>query len=150
MIESGGELTLLDRVEEYLRRHRLKPTRFGKLVVGTPSLVGRMREGKTLRRTTIERIEAQLVSPPRPMSTGEYKAKRYRIAMAANIRAESLDRLRRLSDPHEQAATYLRQRGWRVTRATVHQDDAEGWCVGTARKDDDELLAMARRNGWRG
>jgi hypothetical protein len=144
MIESGGEFSLLDRVEQYLRQHRLAPTRFGKLVVGSPSLIARMREGKTLRRVTVERIEAQLISPPRPMTTGQYKAKRYRIAMQEQIRADLAERNRRLNDPMEQAAVFLRSRGWRVFR----EDGA--WCVGLMRKDDDGLEAMARRNGWRG
>jgi hypothetical protein len=118
-----------------------------------------MRAGKRLRRVTIERIEVFLaeragwtpkVVKPGPMTPGQYKAHRYRQAIAKNIRDSQAEQERRLRDPHEQAAIVLRQRGWRVTRAHVHQEGAEGWCVGTARKTDEEMLAMARRNGWRG
>jgi hypothetical protein len=101
MIEPAGELSLLDRVEDYLQRHRMPATRFGKIVVCSPSLVGRMRVGKSLRRTTIERIEAQLLSPPRPMTLGQFKAKRYRVAMQEQVRAEIAERDRRLTDPNE-------------------------------------------------
>jgi hypothetical protein len=155
MIEPGGELSLLDRVEEYLRQHKLPPTRFGKSVVGSPSLVARMRCGKSLRRTTIERVEVFLATVPaivrpRPMTPGQWKASRYRKAVQDNIRNDLAERERRLRDPCEQAAIHLRSRGWTITRAHVHEEGAVDWCVGSMRKDDDGLLAMARRQGWRG
>jgi hypothetical protein len=150
MIVPGRELSLLDRVEEYLRAYRLAPTRFGKIVVGSPSLVNRMRDGKSLRQVTIDRIEAQLISPPRPMTKGEFKAKRYRIVMQAQILAEMNERDRRASDPHEQAANHLRRRFAPVCRATVHNANASGWYVGTGIVTDEELLQRARTYGWRG
>lgn len=150
MIEPGGELSLLDRVEAYLRTHRLAPTRFGKIVVGSPALLSRMRDGKTLRQVTVDRIEAQLLSPPRPMTVGEFKAKRYRVVMQAQILAEANERDRRASDPHEQAANWLRRTFRPVCRAKVHDPEAEGWFIGNARVSADELLSRARANGWRG
>lgn len=158
MIEPGDGLTLLDRVEAFLLLHKMRPSAFGTYAVKTPSLVYRMRAGKRLRRTTIERIEVFLSAAvgwtPQPqrktLTPGQYKARRYRKAIAENIRADMAERDRRLADPCEQAAIHLRRQRWVVTRAKVHDEKAEGWCVGTMRKTDEELLAMARRNGWRG
>jgi hypothetical protein len=153
MIEPAGELSLLDRVETYLRQHGMKPSRFGQLVNGHRNLVTRLRQGRKPHRDHARRIEAQLSSAPRPMTLGQFKAKRYRIAMQENIRAELAERDRRLTDPFEQAAILLRSRGWRVFR-TEWADEAgqavRGWFVGSMRKTDDDMQAMARRNGWRG
>lgn len=149
MIEASGP-SLLDRIDAYLAKHRLKPTRFGKLAVGSPSLVARMREGKTLRLITIERIEALLAGPPMPLTRAQYKARRYRVKTQENIRIELAEQVRRATEPAEQAATLLRSRGWNVRRAFVHEQGAEGWCVGTVKVTEEQMLERARRAGWRG
>lgn len=152
MIEPAGELSLLDRIEAYLRQNNLAPSRFGQLVNGHRNLVLRLRQGRSPRRPTLLRIEAQLASPPRPMTLGQFKAKRYRIAMQEQVRAELAERDRRLTDPNEQAATLLRSRGWRVFRTEWADGDGEtvcGWFVGRMQKTDEDMRAMARRNGWR-
>lgn len=156
MIEVKGGLSLLDRVEAYLLSNKLAPTKFGKLVVKSPSLVARMREGKTLRRCTIERIEVFLTTPrriivPQPLTAGQWKSRRYRAAIAEQIRNDLAERNRRMSDPCELAAIFLRSRRFIVTKAwVVHGAEAEGWCVGNTRETDDELQARARRMGWEG
>lgn len=153
MIEPAGEFSLLDRVEAYLRQHGMKPSRFGQLINGHRNLVTRLRQGRKPHRATLNRIEAQLASPPRPMTLGQFKAKRYRLAMQENVRAEIAERDRRLTDPSEQAATLLRSRGWRVYRTEWAGDDGValcGWFVGRMQKTDEEMRAMATRNGWRG
>lgn len=151
-------LDLLDRVEVYLRHHRMPPTRFGKLAVGSPSLVNRMRQGKVLRPDTVRRVEAQLdcSSPDRGFgkfkftSIGKFKAARYAKVVHERDVAERQERQHRLTDPVEQAATFLRQKGWMVARARVFDENATGWAVGRLRLGDEGLLERARSKGWRG
>lgn len=152
MIEPAGGVPLLDRIETYLRQHGMKPSRFGQLVNGHRNLVTRLRQGRKPHRATLIRIEAQLASSPRPMTLGQFKARRYRIVMQEQVRAEMAERDRRLTDPCEQAATLLRSRGWRVFRTewVVGEQTIIGWFVGRMQKTDEEMQAMALRNGWRG
>jgi hypothetical protein len=148
-VADGGP-TLLERIEAYLAKHELAPTKFGKLTVGSPSLLTRMRAGKTLRRGSIERVEAMLAGPPIVLTPRSYKSRRYRVATAEQIRFDMMERDRRLSDPFEQAANVLRRTFKPVVRARVYDPEATGWMIGHARVDDEEFLARARRAGWEG
>jgi hypothetical protein len=143
-------LPLLDRVALYLDKHDIAPTRFGKLAVGSPSLVNRMRAGKLLRRDTIERVEAMLAGPPVRMTQAQFKARRYRLALSEAVRADIAERTRRATDPHELAATFIRRRGWMVCRASVVEEGAEGFIVGSSPVTEDDLLKRARKYGWEG
>lgn len=51
---------LLERIERYLRTTRMPPTRFGRNVLGDPNFVFNLRDGRRMRSTTIERVEAYL------------------------------------------------------------------------------------------
>lgn len=51
---------LLIKINAYLRRHGMAPARFGRVVLGDPSFVFRLRSGRTPRATTIARVEAFL------------------------------------------------------------------------------------------
>ena len=53
------------RIELYLRRTRIAPTRFGRDAVNDPRLVFDMRNGRELRETTEARIIAWLDSRER-------------------------------------------------------------------------------------
>lgn len=151
-----GQLTLLERVEMFLEKHSLSPTNFGLIAAKTPSLVFRMRSGKRLHQATIARVEALLderahwSKSHRIILPSQMKAARYARVVSETAAAERKERERRLTDPGERAATFLRSRGWRVYRASVHHADAEGWCVGTGKLSDEGLLERATRSGWRG
>lgn len=47
---------LLLRIERYLRRRRMSPTRFGREAVGDPNLLTQLRDGRELRSATVQRI----------------------------------------------------------------------------------------------
>ena len=47
---------LADEVAAYLAAKKLKPTTFGKLSVGDPSLINSLERGRELRSDTIRRI----------------------------------------------------------------------------------------------
>jgi hypothetical protein len=51
-------MAILGRVERYLREHDLPQTKFGRLAVGDPRLVGDLRNGRELRPATLARVEA--------------------------------------------------------------------------------------------
>jgi hypothetical protein len=53
-------MALLHRIEVYLRRSRVAPTRFGRQAARDPKLVHDMRCGRELRAATKRRIEAFL------------------------------------------------------------------------------------------
>lgn len=53
-------MELLEQVESYLARTRMPPSRFGRLAVGDPRLVGDLRSGRRLRPGTQERLEQYL------------------------------------------------------------------------------------------
>jgi hypothetical protein len=48
------------RIEQYLRRTRTAPTRFGRDVLGDPRFVFDLREGRELRAETAARVTAWL------------------------------------------------------------------------------------------
>ena len=48
------------RIEQYLRRTRTPPTRFGREVLGDPRFVFDLREGRELRAETAARVTAWL------------------------------------------------------------------------------------------
>ncbi len=50
------------RIELYLRRHRMSPTRFGRETVNDPRFVFDLRRGRELRETTATRVAAWLDS----------------------------------------------------------------------------------------
>lgn len=49
---------ILSKVERYLRAHDIPQTKFGRLAVGDPRLVGDLRNGRELRPATRARVEA--------------------------------------------------------------------------------------------
>lgn len=51
---------VLHRIERYLKRSGVPPTRFGRDVVGDPRLVHDMRRGRELRARTAARVSAYL------------------------------------------------------------------------------------------
>ncbi len=57
-------MAILNRVERYLRKHDLPQTKFGRLAVNDPRLVGDLRNGRELRTGTLKRVEAFLKMPP--------------------------------------------------------------------------------------
>ncbi len=44
------------RIELYLRRHRMSPTRFGREAVNDPRFVFDLRNGRELREKTVARV----------------------------------------------------------------------------------------------
>lgn len=155
MSQSGPrDLSLLDRVEAYLREHRVRPSHFGMMVTGHRNLVTRLRAGRGMRRATIERIEAALAGKAvrrQPMTRGQLNSVLYREAVAEQVRADLAEQRRRMTDPLERAATHLRQRRNHVFRAFVLDGEgASGWYIGRERVDDEALLKRARREGWEG
>ena len=48
------------RIELYLRRHKMTPTRFGREAINDPRLVADMRNGRELREKTEKRLHAWL------------------------------------------------------------------------------------------
>ncbi|MBV9930858.1 MAG: hypothetical protein JO013_07925 [Alphaproteobacteria bacterium] len=53
-------MSLLPRIEAYLKRARISATRFGRLAARDPKLVHDLRRGRELRRATERRIAAWL------------------------------------------------------------------------------------------
>lgn len=51
---------LMRRIERFLKRAGMAPTRFGRETVGDPRLVKDMKNGRELRGTTVARIIAWL------------------------------------------------------------------------------------------
>lgn len=48
------------RIELYLRRNRMSPTRFGREAVNDPRFVFDLRNGRELRETTAQRVSTWL------------------------------------------------------------------------------------------
>ncbi|MBX3592979.1 hypothetical protein [Sphingomonas sp.] len=63
-------MTILSEVERYMRAHDMPRTKFGRLAVGDPRLVGDMRNGRELRPETHARVKAFLAAPPPSAGTG--------------------------------------------------------------------------------
>lgn len=59
-------MEILSKVERYLRKHGMPQTKFGRLAVHDPRLVGDLRNGRELRAHTRARVEAFLAAPPPP------------------------------------------------------------------------------------
>lgn len=57
-------MAILGKVERYLRKHSIPATKFGRLAVRDPRLVGDLRNGRELRAKTLARVEAFLAEPP--------------------------------------------------------------------------------------
>ncbi len=51
---------LRQRVERFLRRHKMPPTRFGREAMGDPRFVFDLRNGRELRAPTARRLAAWL------------------------------------------------------------------------------------------
>lgn len=51
---------LIRRIEQFLDRADMKPTRFGREAVGDPRLISDMKNGRELRDETVARIQAWL------------------------------------------------------------------------------------------
>lgn len=50
-------MSVLNKIDRYLRLTRMPPTRFGRLAVNDPRLVGDLRRGRHPGATIIRRIE---------------------------------------------------------------------------------------------
>ena len=55
-------MNLLYDIDKFLRRTNMPPTRFGRLAVRDPRLVGDMRNGREPRAETAERVLAFIAS----------------------------------------------------------------------------------------
>ena len=53
-------MSLLHRINRYLDATKMPPTRFGRIAVNDPRLVGDLRRGRELRERTRARVEAML------------------------------------------------------------------------------------------
>lgn len=53
-------MSVLGKIERYLRKTEMPPTRFGRLAVNDPRLVGDMRKGREPGPRLVARIEAFL------------------------------------------------------------------------------------------
>lgn len=51
-------MKLLREIEQHLRNHRTKPTRFGREVLSDPRFVFDLRRGREPREATVERVRA--------------------------------------------------------------------------------------------
>jgi hypothetical protein len=51
-------MNLLYEIEKFLRRTSMPPTRFGRLAVRDPRLVGDMKRGREVRETMAQRVRA--------------------------------------------------------------------------------------------
>ncbi|UVO51911.1 hypothetical protein M0208_15845 [Sphingomonas sp. SUN019] len=51
-------MSLLLKIDRYLRRTGMPPTKFGRLAVNDPRLIGDLRAGRVLRPPTRARVEA--------------------------------------------------------------------------------------------
>ena len=51
---------LMRRIQRFLERAEMAPTRFGREAVGDPRLIGDLRNGRELRASTAARIKAWL------------------------------------------------------------------------------------------
>lgn len=54
-------MELLEQVESYLARTKVRPSTFGRMAVGDPRFVQDLRSGRRLRRKTKERVRLYLV-----------------------------------------------------------------------------------------
>ena len=55
-------MAVLGKIERFLRETRMPATKFGRLAVRDPRLVGDLRNGREPRAATVARIEAFLAS----------------------------------------------------------------------------------------
>ena len=51
---------LMRRIEKFLKREDMKPTRFGREALGDPRLISDIKNGRELRDRTLARIQAWL------------------------------------------------------------------------------------------
>jgi len=54
------QMTLLQRIEAHIRRHRIPPTRLGREAVRDPNFVGDLRRGREPGPRTVARVLAYL------------------------------------------------------------------------------------------
>jgi len=57
-------MSVLRTIEVYLRHSAMPPTRFGRLAVNDPRLVGDLRRGREPRADTVARIKAFIDQAP--------------------------------------------------------------------------------------
>jgi hypothetical protein len=55
-------MTVLGKIERFLRQSEMPPTRFGRIAVNDPRLVGDLRRGREPGARVVARIEATLTS----------------------------------------------------------------------------------------
>ena len=53
-------MPLLHRIEQYLRKQRVPPTRFGREAVGDPCFVFDLRDGREPRPRTVRKVTAYM------------------------------------------------------------------------------------------
>ncbi len=58
-------MSMLIKIDRYLREHRMPPTRFGRLAVNDPRLIGDLKRGRELGPRVRARVEAFLAQAPR-------------------------------------------------------------------------------------
>jgi len=58
----GVAMSLIWKIERFLRATEIAPTRFGRLALNDPRLVDDLRNGRQLRAATVARVEAFIAS----------------------------------------------------------------------------------------
>jgi len=61
-------MSLLPMIDRFLRRTHMPPTRFGRLAVRDPRLVGDLRRGHEPRPATVARVQAFIARHDEPAS----------------------------------------------------------------------------------
>ncbi|MEO7170429.1 MAG: hypothetical protein V4610_23230 [Pseudomonadota bacterium] len=54
-------MSVLAKIDRYLKKTGMPPTRFGRLAVNDPRLVGDLRNGRELGQRVLARVEAFLI-----------------------------------------------------------------------------------------
>lgn len=62
---------LLNRIEQFTKRHKLPPTTFGRKAIGDANLIDNLRAGRELRRSTEARVLAFMLSYASPIEQKE-------------------------------------------------------------------------------
>ena len=55
-------MAVLPKIQRFLRRSGMPATKFGRLAINDPRLVGDLRNGRELRAPTVARVEAFLAA----------------------------------------------------------------------------------------
>lgn len=148
--ERGDSAQLLKDVLSFCQQRSILDTDFGSRAVNSPSFVASLKAGRTVSKTTEERVRSFMAEgDSRPSSRGHRTARAYASAKARNMRAEHQAAAFRLSDPVEQAKTAIRRAGFACFEAEITNPKAHGkFFIGARMVTKEELFERARRHGW--